>query len=348
VPFEIVKPGTRIDFLSRRRFCAVLSTVLILAGLLAIPVRGFRLGLDFAGGTEVQVRFTDAGDVGEGDVRDALEGLDIPSPSVIRYGEPESNEFLVKFQGERRIEGVAGAGEVGVTAETDRILALEQALAERVGPLALERVEFVGPKVGAELRRDGLMALAIASVLILIYVAFRFSPRFAPGAVVALVHDVLATSAIWVLLGLEFDLRVLAALLAILGYSLNDTIIIYDRIRENMELRTRTELEEVLNRSVNQTLSRTILTSGTTLLAVMALLFVGGDVIAPFALAMAIGIVVGTYSSVYIAAPVLLLLEQRYGGTGAGSGAGPSSGAGGRSGGRPGKSERPRKAAARA
>lgn len=338
MPFEIVKPGTRIDFLSRWRICMVLSTALILVGILAIPIRGFRLGLDFAGGTEVQVRFTDAEDIGEADVRSALEGLDIPSPSVIRYGAPGSGEFLIKFQGERRMEGAADAGDVGVTAENDRIFALEEALIERVGSLTLERVEFVGPKVGAELRRDGLMALAIACLLIVIYVAFRFSPRFAPGAVVALLHDVLATAAIWILLGLEFDLRVLAALLAILGYSLNDTIILYDRIRENMELRTRTELHEVLNRSVNQTLSRTVITSGTTLLAVLALLFVGGEVIEPFALAMAIGIVVGTYSSIYIAAPVLLLLERRHASR-------TGTGAGGRSGS---KGDRPPKAAVRA
>lgn len=313
MPFEFVKSGTRIDFLSRWRIAMTLSALLILAGIAAIPLRGFRLGIDFAGGTEVQVRFTEARDVGEGAVRDALSGLDIPSPSVIRYGPAGSQEFLIKFQGERQIEEPGSETEGGITAKTDRILALEEALEERLGALALERVEFVGPKVGAELRRDGLAALGIACLLILIYIAFRFSARFAPGAVAALVHDVLLTSGIWVILGLEFDLRVLAALLAIVGYSLNDTIIVYDRIRENMELRTRTELTDVLNLSVNQTLSRTLITSGTTLLAVLSLLFLGGEVIRPFALAMTIGIVVGTYSSIYVAAPVLLMLEARQG-----------------------------------
>jgi preprotein translocase SecF subunit len=167
--------------------------------------------------------------------------------------------------------------------------------------------------VGGELRRDGILALAIACVLILAYIAFRFSLRFAPGAVVALVHDVGITAGLFVIFGLEFDLRVLAALLAILGYSLNDTIIIYDRIRENMELRTRHDLPEVLNLSVNQTLARTVLTSGTTLAAVLALLFLGGQVIRPFAIAMVIGIAVGTYSSVFIAAATLLWLETRFG-----------------------------------
>jgi preprotein translocase SecF subunit len=168
----------------------------------------------------------------------------------------------------------------------------------------------VGPRVGAELRRDGLLAIFWASFFMMIYIGFRFSLRFAPGAVVALVHDVGVTAGIFVILGLEFDLRVLAALLAILGYSLNDTIIIYDRIRENMELRTKHDLPEVLNLSVNQTLSRTVLTSGTTMAALLALLFLGGEVIRPFALAMTIGVVVGTYSSIFIAAPILLLLEN--------------------------------------
>ncbi len=190
---------------------------------------------------------------------------------------------------------------------------LRLALDEALGGVDVSRVETVGPRVGSELRRDGLLALLWAFGAILLYVAFRFSARFSPGAVVAVVHDVLVTAGIWVLLGFEFDLRVLAALLAIVGYSLNDTIIIYDRIRENMELRTKVDLREVLNRSVNQTLSRTLLTSGTTMVAVLSLWALGGEVIRPFAIAMAIGIVVGTYSSIYIAAPTLLFLESRFG-----------------------------------
>jgi preprotein translocase subunit SecF len=210
--------------------------------------------------------------------------------------------------------GAEAAGEI--TARTDRVIQLEQALAERVGPLEVVRVEFVGPKVGAELRDDGLQAIAIACLLILVYIGFRFTPRYAPGAVVALIHDLLVTSAVWIVFGLEFDLRVLAALLAVLGYSLNDTIIVYDRIRENLALHTKLDLAEVLNRSVNETLSRTLLTSFTTLIAVLALLAFGGEVVRPFALAMAIGIVVGTYSSIYIASPTLLLLESWRGRTG--------------------------------
>jgi preprotein translocase subunit SecF len=319
--FEIVKPGTKIDFLGKWKVAAVCSLVMIGVGLVGIPLRGFRMGVDFAGGTEMQVRFTGDAAVSEAPIRKVLGDLGIANASVVRVG--ESSEFLLKFQGERRIEAEAvpapapeaeapAGGEI--TAKTDRIIQLESALAEQVGPLEVTRVEFVGPKVGAELRNDGLAALGIACLLILAYIAFRFTPRYAPGAVVALVHDLAVTSAVWIVFGLEFDLRVLAALLAVLGYSLNDTIIVYDRIRENLALHTKSDLAEVLNRSVNETLSRTLLTSGTTLITVLALLFLGGEVVRPFALAMAIGIFVGTYSSIYIAAPILLWLEGRRGG----------------------------------
>jgi len=324
LPFEIVKPGTHFDFLGKWRICVTISAALLLMGIVGIPVRGFRLGIDFAGGTEVQVRFLDVGVVDEGDIRGVVNGLGIPNASVTRFGGAESDEFLIKFRGGREVEQSdgeeAGAeterreGDVDEDPEKDRIFLLQDTLEEQIGPLEVQRVDFVGPKVGAELREDGLKAIAIACVLILIYIGFRFSVRFAPGAVVALIHDVSITASIWILLGLEFDLRVLAALLAIIGYSLNDTIIVYDRIRENMELRTKYDLKEVLNHSINQTLSRTLLTSLTTLAAVLSLLVLGGEVIRPFALAMTIGILVGTYSSVYIASPSLLWLETRFGG----------------------------------
>jgi preprotein translocase subunit SecF len=326
VPFEIVKPGTKIDFIGWWKVCATGSLIVLLIGLVGIPLRGFRMGVDFAGGTEMQVRFTGEGRVDPAAIRGVLSALTVGNADVVQVG--EGNEFLLKFQGERHIEAAsepsapatpgapAEARPTGgeITARTDRIIQLETALAERVGPLEVTRVEFVGPKVGAELRNDGLKAIGIACLLILIYIAFRFTPRYAPGAVVALVHDVLVTSAVWIVFGLEFDLRVLAALLAVLGYSLNDTIIVYDRIRENLALHTKLDLAEVLNRSVNETLSRTLLTSFTTLIAVLALLLFGGEVVRPFALAMAIGIVVGTYSSIYIASPTLLLLERWQGG----------------------------------
>jgi preprotein translocase subunit SecF len=336
VPFELVPPGTHIDFIGKRRIAAVISVALLLAGAIAVPINGVKLGIDFQGGTEMQVLFEDQVDVDEGSIRNLIGACGIEDPSVVRYGETDHPEFLIRFQvgAVANVEGDAcpltpeqtealeraklaggGGGDEGEKGET--IDKLTFALTNEIGPLEVQRVEFVGPRVGSELRANGVKSLLVACVLILIYIAFRFNTRFAPGAIVALVHDIGITAGIFVILGLEFDLRVLAALLAILGYSLNDTIIIYDRIRENMELRTKFDLVDVLNQSVNQTLARTVITSGTTMVAVLALWILGGEVIRPFAIAMAIGIVVGTYSSVFIASPALLFLERHFGGNAA-------------------------------
>lgn len=310
---EFVSPGTRIDFVGRARLFAVLSAAIIALGIGAAFLRGVHFGIDFSGGSEIQVRFAPGVPADDATIRAALDGV-VSAVSVVRFG--EDNDYLIRFAAEQDSEAPAeeGSGEATETGASDALGEqadrIEAALAA-LGEVSLERVEFVGPRVGAELRRAGLTALAIAALSILVYIAFRFSVRFAPGAVVALLHDVSVTAGIWVMLGREFNLQVLAALLAIVGYSLNDTIIVYDRIRENMDVRTTSDLPEVLNRSVNQTLSRTILTSMTTLMAVLSLLILGGEVIRPFATAMTIGIVVGTYSSIYIAAPILLWLESR-------------------------------------
>lgn len=301
MPLEIVPPGTSIDFIGKWKICVAISLAVILISLLAIPVRGLRMGLDFAGGMEIQTKFAPEVKVEEGVIRNTVTATGMPEVSVVRYGESDESSYLIRF----RAESAGAQGEL-----VDQI---RDALATNVGPVEIERVEFVGPRVGQDLQRSGIKALVYSSLAILIFIAFRFSPRYAPGAVVALVHDIVVTSGVFVLLGREFDLTVLAALLAILGYSLNDTIIVYDRIRENLASHTKQDLVSVLNLSVNQTLSRTILTSGTTFLAVLALLILGGEVIRPFALAMVIGIVVGTYSSIYIAAPMLLWLERRFG-----------------------------------
>ena len=323
MPFELVPTGTRIDFLGKRRICIALSVGLILlGGVFALPgVKGVKLGLDFAGGTEVQLLFEDGVQVDEARIREVLAGTGFADPQVVRFGDTGSHEYNIKFksveEGSAAAQAVAEAqgGEdsaAGLEANT-QVLVLEDALREAIGGFTEQRVEYVGPRVGAELREDGVRALLYSAIVILIYVAFRFSSRYAPGAVVAVVHDLAITAGILVILGQEFDLRILAAMLAILGYSLNDTIIIYDRIRENLDLHTSADLEATLNTSVNQTLSRTVLTSATTLLALLSLYFLGGEVIAPFAETMLIGVVVGTYSSIFIAAPLLLFLEQRYG-----------------------------------
>ncbi|MFP6624066.1 MAG: protein translocase subunit SecF, partial [Myxococcota bacterium] len=218
MPWEIVPPGTKIDFIGKRRLAALLSGLLLLTSAVAVWVNGVQLGIDFAGGTEVQLEFAQGVPASDGAIRDVLtEALEIAEPSVIRYGEPGSNEFLIKFKRDINSESEAG-GEEGVDLITKLGLALEGA----IGSVAIERVEFVGPRVGAELREDGLKSLFYASLAILIYIAFRFNPRFAPGAIVAVLHDLSITAGIFVILGMEFDLRILAAMLAILGYSLND------------------------------------------------------------------------------------------------------------------------------
>ena len=318
--FEIIPSGTQIDFLGRRRICLAISIALIALGFAAVLWRGgIPMGIDFIGGTEIQLLFDEDVAVDESAIRDVVREAGFQDATVVRFGEAGSKDFLIRFKADPKTasadaeaEGVVPEAGDGLAANT-RIIELEKAIRGRIGDFTEQRVEFVGPRVGAELRSDGLNALLYSALAILAYVAFRFNARFAPGAVVAVIHDLAITGGLLVMFGVEFDLRILAAMLAILGYSLNDTIIIYDRIRENMELHTKADLVDLLNSSVNQTLSRTVLTSVTTLLALLSLYFLGGEVIRPFAEAMLIGVFVGTYSSIFIASPLLLFLEERYG-----------------------------------
>jgi preprotein translocase subunit SecF len=304
--FEIIRPNTHIDFISYfRRWVAVSISVMVIGAIWA-AVFGVRVGVDFAGGTEAHVRFASAAD--ESKVSGALDEKLLPGLSVVRYG--EATDYLIRFQGDRKIDAAPDEGGK-ITARNDRVIAMQETLAREVGSLEVERVEFVGPKAGVELRNAALKALVISFGALLVYIWFRFSIAFAPGAVIALVHDVLVTCAFLVMLGREFDLTVLAGLLALVGYSLNDTIIVYDRIRETMEVHGHGDMAAVINESVNHTLSRTLITSGVTMLSVIALLVLGGPVVRNFSLTMTIGIVVGTYSSIYIASPIALLIEQR-------------------------------------
>ena len=326
MPFEIIPAGTNINFLGRRRICLTISLVVLGLGIAAVFVRGVPMGIDFVGGTEIQLLFEDDIVVDESSLRDVAREAGFLDAGVVRFGDTGSKEFLIRFkadpesataeEGEGEGAGAIAAEPVDGLASNTRIIQLENAIRTRVGDFTEQRVEFVGPRVGAELRSDGINALLFSALAILAYVAFRFNARFAPGAVVAVIHDLGITGGLLVMAGVEFDLRILAAMLAILGYSLNDTIIIYDRIRENMEIHTTIDLEALLNTSVNQTLSRTFLTSITTMLALLSLYFLGGDVIQPFAFAMLIGVLVGTYSSIFIASPLLLFLETRYGDAG--------------------------------
>ena len=303
MPFELIKPNTNIDFIAQVKYAIALSTLIVLGAVVAMFVRTppIRLGVDFTGGMEMQVSFAEAGSVDESKVRDVLDGYDLASSEVVKVGEASDGDYLIRFQKD------------SVGDQNELVDQLRASFTEKIGAVEIERVSFVGPKVGEDLRRDGLVSIGVASLLLLIYIGFRFTPIFAPGAIVAQIHDVLVTSALLIILGCEFDLTVLGALLAILGYSINDKIVVYDRIRENLAFHTAQNFPRMVNDSMNQTLSRTVLTGGTAIFASFALYFWGGPVIATFGLAMAIGIIVGTYSSLYITTPILLWLHKRYG-----------------------------------
>jgi preprotein translocase SecF subunit len=303
VPFELIRPDTRIDFVGQAKWVIALSLAILAAAGATMLMRDppVRMGIDFTGGMEMQLQFADAGAVDEGRIREVLVGFELEHADVVRLGEPGSGGYLVRMQRE-------SLGE-----ENELVVELRAALEQALGGLEVQRVGFVGPRVGEELRRDGLTSLGVASLLLLIYIGVRFTPIFAPGAIVAQVHDVLVTVALLVILDREFDLTVLGALLAILGYSLNDKIVVYDRIRENLAIHTDRQFRSMVNDSLNQTLSRTVLTGGTAIFASFALWIWGGPVIETFGLTMGIGIIVGTYSSLYVATPILLALHARYG-----------------------------------
>jgi preprotein translocase subunit SecF len=307
--FELIKPDTRIDFVGQSKYAIALSTAIVLLAIVAMFVRTppVRMGIDFTGGMEMQLHFDQAASVEEGGIRQVLTGFGLESSDVIRLGERDEGVYLVRMQRD-------SAGD-----QNELVDQVRDAMAKELGPVEVERVGFVGPKVGEELRRDGLLSIGVASLLLLVYIGFRFTPIFAPGAIVAQVHDVIVTAAVLVIFGREFDLTVLGALLAILGYSINDKIVVYDRIRENLELHTAQDFPQMVNDSLNQTLSRTVLTGGTAIFSSFALFFWGGPVIATFGLAMAVGIIVGTYSSLYITTPILLWLQRRYGVEGKGA-----------------------------
>ncbi len=316
--FELIKPNTRIDFVGQTKYAIALSLLIVAAAVAAMFVREppVRLGIDFTGGLEMQVSFTEGAAVDEARIREVLAGFDLADAEVIRVGEGSEGDYLVRMH-------TRSLGD-----QNEMVDQLREAFVQQLGGIDLkkEKIGFVGPKVGEDLRRDGIVSLTVASLLLLIYIGIRFTPIFAPGAIVAQVHDVIVTAALLVILGCEFDLTVLGALLAILGYSINDKIVVYDRIRENLALHTAYDFPNMVNDSLNQTLSRTILTGGTAIFSSFALYFWGGPVIATFGLAMALGIIVGTYSSLYITTPILLWLHKRYGKQIAASGSGKKGG----------------------
>lgn len=295
---QIIKPDTKIDFVGKRKLAVIISAVLILIGLASLVVKGGpNYGIDFAGGTLVQVLFEEGTDATA--IKGSLADLDLGSMSVQQFGDND-NEFLV------RVENSSGELKGLSTQIRD---ALQTQYGE--GKVDIRRVEMVGPQVGKDLRSKGVKAIFYAMLGILVYISWRFEFRFAIGAIIALVHDVVITLGAFSLFGKEIDLPIIAAFLAIIGYSLNDTIIVYDRIRENVAKYNKESFSFIVNRSINDTLSRTLLTSGTTLLVVLSLFILGGGVIHNFAFAMLIGVLIGTYSSIFVASPLLIFWEQR-------------------------------------
>jgi preprotein translocase subunit SecF len=281
-----------IDFMGKRNLALIFSGTLILLSLGSLAIRGLNLGIDFTGGTLVEVGYSDTAELA--DVRSALSKGGFEGAMVQHFG--TSQDVLIRLPPHKN-ESSAQL--------SSHILNALQSGGKKVD---VRRVEFVGPQIGDELAEDGGLAMLAALFGILVYVYFRFEIRFSLGAVIALVHDVIITVGMFSLFQFEFDLSVLAAVLAVIGYSLNDTIVVYDRIRENFRKMRKGTAVEIVNSSITQTLSRTLVTSLTTLLVLIALFIFGGEIIHDFSLALIIGIVVGTYSSIYVASSAALLL----------------------------------------
>jgi len=290
---DLFQIESHIEFLKVRKVAFTISAVLIIISLVSLATRGLNFGIEFRGGVVIEAGFPESIDLPP--IRAALEAAGIDRTVVQHFG--SSREVTVQLMAEEGVDAGATRDQVmGVLRTVD-------AAAE------LRRVEFVGPQVGRELAEQGGLATLFALLMILAYVSFRFQWKFSLGAVAALVHDVIITLGIFSIIQLAFDLAVLAAVLAVIGYSLNDTIVIFDRIRENMLKMRRKSTEEVMDASLNQTLSRTIMTGVTTLLVLLSLYFLGGEAIAGFSIALIIGVLVGTYSSIYIASATALALK---------------------------------------
>ncbi len=279
-----------IDFMGQRRIATAVSVLLLLVAIGSLMVKQLNWGLDFTGGTLVEVHYSERAPLE--DIRATLDEGGFKRAIVVSFG--SDRDVLIRLP-----QGYS---------DKDGARLLQKLQSATAGSVELRRIEFVGPQVGDELREQGGLAMLLALGLVMLYVAFRFQYKFSVGAVIALIHDVLITLGFFSLLGIEFDLTVLAALLAVIGYSLNDTIVVSDRIRENFRKIRKAEPVHVINVSLSEILGRTLVTSLTTLLVLVALAVFGGDMIHGFALALIVGVVVGTYSSIYVAANSLLLL----------------------------------------
>jgi len=316
---EILKRQTNIDFVSKRHWSIGLSTAANLATLVLLLLLGLNFGLDFTGGTLIEVNYREPVDVSA--VRQTLARSGASDAVVQRFGSTRDLMVRMPLHGEGEKDPAAASARL---IEALRAPFRERALESRPGQaqqcrlegqtepqtcyVQVKRVEFVGPQIGRELAEKGALALIFTTIGILIYVIFRFEWRFAVGAIIATAHDVFLVFGFFAVTQMEFSLQVLAAIMAVLGYSLNDTVVVFDRIRENFRKLRKQSVPEIMNASINQTLARTIITSGSTALTMVALFLFGGETLRGFAVAMLIGIGVGTYSSIFIATPVTLML----------------------------------------
>jgi|TARA_B110000438_G_scaffold297325_1_gene343537 preprotein translocase subunit SecF len=292
-----------INFLAWRKFALVFSIIFTLVSIISLTVKELNYGLDFTGGTLVELSYPVAVEISS--IRSTLEEANYQGAQVANFGSNE--EILIKLPLIKSPEDTAeGALENNDKIGTE-IVKLLKDNSENL-EIDLRRIEYVGPQIGDELRDQGGKAMLLALFFMMIYIAFRFQSRFAGAAVIALIHDVIIVLGIFSFSQLDFDLTVLAALLAVIGYSLNDTIVVSDRIRENLKASPEEDTESVINRSLNQTLGRTLITSITTLLVLLSLYFLGGEALKNFALALIFGVIVGTYSSIYIASNALIIM----------------------------------------
>lgn len=290
---DIIRSDTRINFMGQRKNALVLSAILIVLSIASLSTRGLNFGLDFTGGTLIEVSYPEAPDMAG--VRDALDDAGFDDFTVQTFG--TARDIVVRMPSEE-------ADEVGADIST-RVL---EALSADAEGIEIRRVEFVGPQIGEELAEQGGLALLYALIGVLLYVSFRFQWRFAVGAVAALVHDIVLVAGLLSVFQVSFDLTVVAALLAVIGYSLNDTIVVYDRLRENFRVKRKGSPTELTNLSINQMLSRTLMTSVTTMLVLVALFYFGGEIIHAFAYTLIVGVIIGTYSSIYIAGNAAIML----------------------------------------
>jgi len=290
---QIISNATNIDFMGKRRYTAILSFTLIAIAIGSLAIRGLNFGIDFTGGVLIEVGYPEAADLV--DIRQRLAGGGFGDAIVQNFG--SATDVLIRVMPEEGVD----AGQIG-----DQIYGF---LSSGQQDVDLRRVEFVGPQVGEELTERGGLAMLFAIIMILIYIMIRFQWKFAVGSVAALVHDVIIVIGFFSVLQIPFDLSVLAAILAVIGYSLNDTIVVFDRIRENFRLIRKEGAESIMNTSVNQMLGRTVITSLTTLLVVLALFWLGGETVRGFSIALIVGVLIGTYSSIYTASASALALD---------------------------------------